>query len=217
MKKLILPLILSLALTTPVHAATKYHVSIPKTYDTIIVGDSRTVGTLQIVSANNVAFICEVGQGYNWLKDKAQYDVKKYAKPNCKVVFNLGVNDIKNVDKYLELYTELSNSKELQGCALYFETVNPVRETYDHPTNKQINEFNKTLTSKLPSKFSVVDTNSKCVRDGYNTTDGLHYSTSSTKAIFDCLMSELSTPITVSVNTVHHYTNKRQVIHKQLR
>lgn len=192
MKKLFLAMLITISMVTPVYAGqTKYRVVQPKTYDTIFVGDSRTVGLLQTVEPEDTAFICEVGQGYDWLLNKAQFDLLKIAKPGDNVIFNLGVNDTGNATNYLDLYNRLADELERKGCTVYFETVNPVSEKYNSPTNKQIDQFNEIMKTNLHSSILIIDTNAECKAWGYNTVDGLHYKKDTTQFIYDCVINSL--------------------------
>ena len=166
-------------------ADTKYRVVVPEVYDTIFVGDSRTVGILKTCPDANTAYICEVGQGLDWLKSKAQNQVKSLAKANTKVIFNLGVNDLGNIDQYVFFYTDLFAELERTGCTVYLVSVNPVGDK-SHISNESIEQFNNTLKASFPN-VRFIDTNSECQLWGYETVDGVHYSKSTTQFINSCI------------------------------
>ena len=111
----------------------KYHVGKDGVLDGyrikyLFVGDSRTVGMKNSLYDSNSAFICKVGEGYNWLVSSADGQVKKYLKeyPSLKVIFNFGVNDLGNVNKYINYYSGLI--KAYPKAKIYLLSVNPMVE-----------------------------------------------------------------------------------------
>jgi len=184
-------LLLVIVNTTSCFAATKYRVSFPKDYNVLLVGDSRTVGTMKTVDVDNIAYVCEVGQGYKWLNNKAQYDIIQKTKPGTKVVFNLGVNDVSNKEWYKHMYNYLARTLQDRGCLVYFETVNPVSEKCNHPSNKDIDEFNSYMFKYLEG-VSFINTNDYLKNNGYETVDGLHYTEDTTQKTFDYVSEVLA-------------------------
>lgn len=181
-KVLMLALVVSTFLTTPTLAATKYRAHKPKNCNVLLVGDSRTVGTIEAISDNDVAYICEVGQGYHWLKTKALSDIRKYTEKDMDVVFNLGVNDVKNAELYISMYNDLFKELSEKGCNVYLETVNPTDGS--GPSNKAIAEFNTKLINSV-SNCKVINTNVAITKEGYKCPDGLHYNRATTLSIYN--------------------------------
>ncbi len=178
-----------IAISSTAQAKTVFYHEIPEDCNFLFVGDSRTVGMMQTIDNDKVGYICEVGKGYKWLKDTADEYIQDNTKKDMTIVFNLGVNDIYNEDKYVDLYNEYVFELEEKGCNVYFETVNPVGSKSKNVTNEQIDEFNKKMKEEL--NCPVIDTNSQLVKNGYETVDGLHYTKDTTKEIYKIVRKEV--------------------------
>ena len=156
----------------------------------LFVGDSRTVGMKNSVSDSKSAFIGKVGEGYNWLVSSADGQVKKYLKYNSsvKVIFNFGVNDLGNVNKYITYYTNLI--KAYPKAKIYLLSVNPMVEakwSNKYVTNKGIREFNKKIYTAFKSRY--INSFAYLCEKGYTTTDGLHYNAATYQKIFKYVKS----------------------------
>lgn len=161
----------------------------------IFVGDSRTVGMKSAVSSNAV-FIGKVSQGYSWLKGTASASLQKQLKqyPAAKVVFNMGVNDLGNVNSYIRWYR--SFMKQYPSAQFYFLSVNPVEEglarrigyNVGAVNNKAINTFNKRIKAAFPSQYldscTYLLKNNYMASGGKGTTDGIHYKAATYRAIY---------------------------------
>ena len=190
-KYIVILLLLVIVNVTSCFAATKYRVSFPEDYNVLLVGDSRTVGVMMSIDTENVAYICEVDKGYEWLNNKAQYDIIQKTKPGTKVIFNLGVNDVDNKEWYKSMYNYLAKTLQDKCCQVYFETVNPVSEKCDNPSNSDIDEFNSYMFKYLEG-VSFINTNDYLKNNGYETVDGLHYTEETTQKTFDYISKVLA-------------------------
>ena len=164
------------------------------TYDKVIfVGDSRTAGlansvlganittdTTQIVFSNDdetEIYVCQVGKGLNWFVNKAVYEINQMDTENSAIIINLGVNDLGNVEGYVDAVNEYS--KTWDGD-VYYAAVMPIVENgaYDF-TNKDIEAFNRTLKQELSDDIGWIDTYAHVktrLDDGtYYSGDGLHF------------------------------------------
>lgn len=134
----------------------------------LFVGDSRTVGMSNVVQMNTIA---EVGVGYNFL---AAHRSEIISMENMNIVFNLGVNDLANLDKYIEFFQQLPEEFTWNNN-LYVVSVNPCKGEYEY-MNDDITYFNVQLSDSLPSLVRYIDTNSYLTAVGFDSPDGLHYS-----------------------------------------
>lgn len=153
--------------------------------DYLFVGDSRTVGMSNAVSNSKVAFYGKVSMGYSWLKSTADGEVKKYLKynPSIKIIFGFGVNDLGNINSYINYYSGLI--KAYPKAKFYFLSVNPMVEakwSNKLVTNKKIKAFNKKLSAAFKSRY--INTYSYLTKKGFETNDGLHYTAATYKKIF---------------------------------
>ena len=153
-----------------------------KNYGIIFVGDSRTVGMETAVKSDsnldNVYFVAKVGKGYNWFSEYGVDRVNHIIETNTdvtnwQVVTNLGVNDLGNVDKYVDTYDELL-ATEWTNVDLYYLSVNPVDESKcTSVNNEDIIKFNE----KIKKQGNYINSY-EFVKSHMVTRDGLHYSNS---------------------------------------
>lgn len=151
----------------------------------IFVGDSRTVGMKQAIGENNkTKFIGKVGEGYSWLSNVAWTSVKSMARSNSdfSIVFNFGVNDLDNIDKYIEFYNSVV--KPEFGDRVYFMSVNPTKDPYKGAANNSaIEKFNTKYKAFAGNKY--IDTYTYLNGKGFQSPDGLHYDTQTYKDIYN--------------------------------
>ena len=180
----------------------------------IIIGDSRTVGMCASITGDwiycqygnggpkyngNDIYIAQGSMGYSWFSSTAISAVNIILAANPGTTFNIyslmGVNFLlSDINKYIPKYNSLAVN-EWQGHNLILVSVNPVDEVmeakYGYSTkNVDIISFN----TQLKNGTSGVQNIKYC--DTYNsilsnlsTSDGLHYTSSTYKAIYNSMMS----------------------------
>lgn len=164
----------------------------PDTTGIIFIGDSRTVGmnnTVDIDSVENQWVVAKVGMGYDWLISDGWVQAQQIMSDNkqigsWKIICNLGVNDLGNIDKYIDFYLE-NNDK-------YNITVVSVNPTVDECNGVQcsdIEKFNEKIT-EIPN-IEYIDTYDMLVQTGYNAPDGLHYDNKTYNKIYKIIMNEV--------------------------
>lgn len=183
---LVIIIILSLLFVTPVEASESTGI--------IFIGDSRTVGISNSVEAeDNVFFVAEVGKGYDWFCESAIDEVNTIINENnfinWKIVTNLGVNDLANVDKYKVKYNELING-EWNSYDLYIVSVTCVDESIylGSATNKRIEDFNMSM-SWYRKYIDIFDISKQEIISS----DGLHYTKSVYKKLYSVIINNLET------------------------
>lgn len=174
----------------------------------IFVGDSRTVGMDITVEAENVYFIGKVGSGYDWLKGTALKELDKCIKGidsnNIKIVFNHGVNDPANIDKYMVLYEQVAN--KYSEYTLYFMSVNPCKQTKEREKlNFSIEEFNSGI--REVKGFTYIDSYSYLEKNGFESPDGLHYSNDTYAEIYGLVVSTIEEDNTIKELRASYSTN----------
>lgn len=150
--------------TTRKKAATK-----PKYTQYLFVGDSRTVGLDDAVSG--ISSVAKVGAKVDYLKSVLS-TVTKTRKKN--VIFNFGVNDLGNINKYITVFKSLPKDF-IKNNNVIIMSVNPTNGSKYGSWNKDIDKFNKKMKANLPSGVKYLDTNSILKREGFSTRDGVHY------------------------------------------
>lgn len=154
----------------------------------IFIGDSRFVGMEAYTSTgDNEEYIAKISQGYNYLSKEAMIlaESKITDKYDYKIIIGLGVNDLGNIDKYIDFYNNLDIKAEI-----YIVSVNPI-DYHKTISNDNISEFNNRVKNEV-SGIKFIDTYSFLMKTGYGTDDGLHYNTSTYKKIKDYIDKEIS-------------------------
>ena len=152
----------------------------------VVIGDSRTVGMRDYAGLSAGQIIAEVGKGFPWLISNALPQAQQSGLTNYVVL--LGVNDLGNADAYAKKYSDLIKS----GINITIVNVGPVNEDkckqYKYTvTNADIAAFNSKIASVEGAR--VIDLYSFLNNNGYNTSDGLHYTVSTYKDIVNYLQS----------------------------
>ena len=97
--------------------------------------------------------------------------------------------DVGNVNKYAKLVNSKAEEWAEKGAKTYYVSVNPVQDNA-RVSQAQIEFFNAKLQSQLVG-ISWIDTHSYLMSNGYVTTDGLHYNNTTSRTIFQVIMSSL--------------------------
>lgn len=144
----------------------------------LYLGDSRTNGLKQSLNNDEITFIAKDGAGYNWYISEAKTELQNKIetdKPKF-VVLALGVNDLHNVDNYINAYNSLIS--EYENVNFFVLSVNPVDENVARSygsttvTNNDIKSFNDKLKNAFNDKY--IDAYSQ-IKGQLATQDGLHY------------------------------------------
>lgn len=181
----------------------------------IWVGDSRGVGLQYIYeSSSNVAdkFIVKGGEAYNWFHNTAilEIEAELQKSKSHKIIIMMGVNDCANIcvsqyvdtstyyaDKYVEDVNRLVQT--YSTTKFFFVSANPVDGNYPSvyakngsyipkaDLNNQIDIFNARI--KRDCKAIYVDCCSYLRNIGFSTTDGIHYTTATSKKIYEFVVN----------------------------
>lgn len=145
----------------------------------IFVGDSRTVGMHDALFSDggndSCSFIAKSGEGFYWLYHDGivELEEKLREEPYATVIFNLGVNDLKEEAQYVDFYEELFSI--YHDPSFYIMSVNPVvDEKCSGASNAEIEAFNERMQEEFPDKY--LDCYNYLLEQGFETVDGLHYS-----------------------------------------
>lgn len=141
----------------------------PKYTEYLFVGDSRTVGLDACVSG--ISSKAKVGAKVDYLQSILS-DVTKTRKKN--VIFNFGVNDLGNINKYITVYKSLPKDF-IKNNNVIIMSVNPTDGSKYGSWNTDIDKFNAKMKKNLPSGVKYLDTNSTLKKEGFSIRDGVHY------------------------------------------
>lgn len=159
------------------------------TYETLfIMGDSRSVGMSYIDDSTSHQYTAKVSEGYKYFNNNYEAVLEKATSKDA-IIINFGVNDLSNVDKYIELFNKIAKNTKAK---IYFLTVNPVDEEKEAKNgyfikNKDIDTFNEKMIKGLDSKITVIDSNSVLKEEGFDTTDGIHFTKDTYKKILSII------------------------------
>ncbi|MDO4271378.1 MAG: hypothetical protein Q4C83_00100 [Candidatus Saccharibacteria bacterium] len=162
----------------------------------IWVGDSRTEGMSQAINKDENEWVAKASTGYDWFNSEAAAKVTKALgnkdqAEDTTIVFNFGVNDLDNADKYKTKLNELAKGDWKNAKKIIVMSVNPVDDTKakaggSSATNSAIEEFNKKIKNGLDSKIEYKDIYSQ-IKDKIKTDDGIHYDNSTYEEIYDLI------------------------------
>lgn len=198
----------------------------------IFVGDSRTVMMRSVLreqcseaQLERLAFVCESGRALDWFKETGYTmllrEIKsarqKYPDKPVAVVFNLGVNDLRNYhgpvpdgerigNVYRKYMNQIDDVLEKKGCRLFYMSVNPVNGCMSIPAGarkeSEICRFNNYLRTNLSGSYTFINVHDWMQSTGFSTTrrywdpsirdDGLHYTEQTYKRIYACCMNKLN-------------------------
>lgn len=156
----------------------------------IWIGDSRTVGIKNAIIDGT--YIAEKSMGYSWLISDVIPKLEKLLEedPDKIIIINFGVNDLDNIKKYVETINELVVT--YKDTKFYYLSVNPVAEPYAdaNTMNSEINDFNDTIIRSCAASY--IDSNTYLNENGFESSDGLHYSNATNENIYNFVIKELA-------------------------
>ena len=177
----------------------------PKAQHIVFIGDSRTVqmyahSTGDWSGANyssggvheldNDIYVAEGSMGLGWLESTGVPAAEAYFNSDSAIVILMGVNDLDSAYSYINYINSNASNWKARGSSLYFVSVNPCSGNYAH-LNDKIVQFNNTLKENLSNEVEWIDTHSYLMENGFNTTDGLHYDSETSKAIYNYIKSRV--------------------------
>lgn len=159
---------------------------------TVYIGDSRTTQMYEAVeNAEKGTWIAEAGKTYAWLPQIGIPLMDAVCKAGDKVVIQMGMNDLVKSDattvakQYLAYYQAMAPQWASRQIRVSILSMNPVQCVYGNISNEQIDILNGIIRGQLPSTMEFIDTNTYLKQIGYQTTDGIHYSTDTYRHIYE--------------------------------
>ena len=194
--------------TEPFSESVRHFAQLPsrvKEHQIIWVGDSRTLGLgnalHKVERPDEDLFVGKVGEGVRWFREEGMSEMSTAIAehPDVPVVLNFGVNDPQLVDDYVVAYWDVI--REHPDTDFYILSVNPLDEEFlieDGQVNESvfddINSLNVArMNVKLKEEFGsrYIDSASYLKTEGFETVDGLHFSTNTYLEIHDYVVSLL--------------------------
>lgn len=160
-----------------------------KTDKYIIVGASRIVDMSTEVNAKDTLFIAKGGQGYNWLVSTAGPKLEQYLKknPRCKVIFNLGNNDSKNLKSYISYYKKLI--AKYPKTKFYFLDCTPGDPERQEAKNVRRQQFNKAMKAAFGKQ--CIGGYDYLFQIGFTAYDGTHYPAEVSRKLYNYIIRKV--------------------------
>lgn len=160
-----------------------------KTDKYIIVGASRIVDMSTEVNAKDTLFIAKGGQGYNWLVSTAGPKLEQYLKknPRCKVIFNLGNNDSKNLKSYISYYKKLI--AKYPKTKFYFLDCMPGDPERQEAKNVRRQQFNKAMKAAFGKQ--CIGGYDYLFQIGFTAYDGTHYPAEVSRKLYNYIIRKV--------------------------
>lgn len=160
------------------------------TKNVIMIGDSRCVQMKSHVGAGSDTWSCKGSMGLNWMKNTGVPNVESKIGNGTKIVIMMGVNDLYQPEAYISYINQKASTWASKGAITYFVSVNPVDGSYSSLTSKIVS-FNNKLKNGLNSNVRYIDTYNYLVSSGFNTSDGLHYKSDTSRKIYNYIKSNI--------------------------
>ena len=160
------------------------------TKNVIMIGDSRCVQMKSHVGAGSDTWSCKGSMGLNWMKNTGVPNVESKIGNGTKIVIMMGVNDLYQPEASISYINQKASTWASKGAVTYFVSVNPVDGSYSNLTSKIVS-FNNKLKNGLNSNVRYIDTYNYLVSSGFNTSDGLHYKSDTSRKIYNYIKSNI--------------------------
>lgn len=160
----------------------------------IYTGDSRIRRlnlTINMKGMKDTWVVCKSGMGYNWFVSEGIPRIDRLMKEKkyidkWVIVSGWGVNDLWNSGTYINKYTSLMKGR-WSKCELWLMSVNPVDGAMKSKYGA-IPSFNsriKAYANEAAGNVYYIDTNRVMLSKGFSTIDGLHYTESTNRLIYE--------------------------------
>lgn len=167
----------------------------------IFTGDSRIRRlnlTVDLKSKKDTFVVCKSGMGYNWFVSQRLPQINNIMKSKKSIdkwviVSGWGVNDLWNRNTYINRYKSLLKN-EWKGVDLYLMSVNPVDGAMLSKYGG-ISSFNSGIRYYVDNSsagIKYIDTSRVMKSKGFGTVDGLHYTESTNRLIYNTVRGVLN-------------------------
>lgn len=156
----------------------------------IVIGDGRAGELKEFIDEAAVEFVTKSGADVDWLDGEALPDAAEAADRYTVICVMTGISDMDHAALYVERLNKWGKRlSEENGAKLCFNSVNPVTVGVFNPAD--VEAFNEAVEEGLSGDVYYIDTSSKMMEAGFETTDSLHYTKESSELLARILMTEL--------------------------
>ena len=173
----------------------------------VLIGDSRTVGMYLATAGSNYLlqdsgstvlgqdgntyWIAKTGAGLSWMKEHAD-DANDFIEEGTDIYIMMGVNDCRDsssAESYANYINEKAKEWEALGANVIFVSVNPISSSTSYSTkDSNVTEFNEEIQDSLNDDVTYLSTYDSIVGSISYASDGLHYTSSTYKDIYELIM-----------------------------
>lgn len=157
----------------------------------VFVGDSRFVQMKNATGDTSCVWIAKGSQGYNWFVDTAVPKLDDMDVSGAKILINLGVNDVGNVDSYIATINQKAAEWTQEGAEVYYSSVNPV-EDGRFVKREDVENFNRKMQESITDQIHWVDSFSYLQQSGYTLLDGVHFDKNTYKNLYSFYLTSLA-------------------------
>lgn len=164
----------------------------------IYVGDSRIEGMKNSIGeSDTIKFISKSTAGIKWLKSVAENQILSILKnePNTVIVFNIGINDLSNIDDYIKYYNDFKSKANTEN--IWYMSINPVSGKAS-VTNESIIEFNSKIQGFAQTKY--LDSYNYLQENGFNMIDDSNYDSETYTKIHEYVINTIGGTVTSNNN-----------------
>ena len=150
----------------------------------VFIGDSRTVGMEMYVGGREDEYWCaKNSMGYSWMVNTATPSVDSLIGENTDVVILMGVNDLGNVNLYVDYMNEKAAEWKERGARTFFVSVTPVVDSKSpNAKNSRIESFNAYAIENLRNVYYIDAYNR--IRYSFGSPDGIHFDAETYREIY---------------------------------
>jgi hypothetical protein len=153
------------------------------------IGDSRTVA-MQGSVLTDAHFIAKSAMGLDWFNNTASVEFEKIKDDVELCVVALGINDIRNVEKYIARLNQFAD--QYPSKTFIYVNLGPVDESqYTGIPNSSLKSFNDKMKYGLSDRWQVLDQYAYLAAEGFSSYDGLHYSYKDSVKVFTWIVDSI--------------------------
>lgn len=159
----------------------------------VFIGDSRMVTLKEAVERNlgpcPAAVVAKGGSRVDWFRDSGIPQADRIIGKGSRVVINMGVNDMQDVNQYAQLVNACAAVWAGRGAQVYYASVNPVWANSYGMTEERVQLFNASLQAQLIPQVTWLDSHTYLMQTGVHASDGVHYKDDTNLVLYDYYMT----------------------------
>lgn len=161
-----------------------------------VIGDGRTVGMSKVIT--DAHFIAEESTDLWWFDNTAMIEFEEVRDDVEIIVIALGIDHLDRADDYIARLNTLAE-QYLDKIFVYVNVGPVVDSVSDGISNENVESFNDKMANGLSDNWIILDQYQYLKSNGFDSTNGIHYSTSDYAKILAWIINSVKTQtITIS-------------------